>query len=735
MKMPNLKNLDYKQLGIDHGEKVVIALIAIMIGGVLYGSNWKATDKSPTEMKERAEKTKKDFEERPWDEQREKRMAGLGQGNELAQKVTALLTPLNKTGFSIEPFAPPLHPDKTLISTPRWLPVQHLIADAGVAELSLRPGTPAPDDGFIRKPVKEKEPKAKNRMSRMRQREEKEAKKEKEKDDQEKQNREAADAIPEELRAKSGAGGQQGGFGGGMGLGPRMGRNRTHDNKRDKGRRMDDAPEVPQTRQVVAKPVGRGYHFIAVRGIFPLSEQTDELARAMGLPSTQKDIQTLVQFRDFTLQRQTRGAGVDQWGPWESVDRDAVIQLLENEVDGYAPETVLDGLLDGHIVMPYPERVVGQWDRLATHPDIKEFTLSDDEVQKQVEYEWKLLEKVKNEEQQGKPTQDKGGFMGVSRNMRGLANRAQAQVGDERSIREKILDELKAGTGDRDQMNEQLEEFVRTRATPVNHFLLFRYLDIKVEPGKTYRYRVQLIVANPFKERRIEEVTDPSIIEGDSRPTEWSQPTEPVTVQDNSQFYVKRIEWHPGRTSLPYATMDVFQWFAETGTVVNKELAVQLGQILGGRKQAEVLRPAESVFDQESVLFSSRDALVDVSPGFSFDSNLHKDILDDLKGVPGIKGGASAPQQAVVVDDNGELHMLDGMDQKGEYDKTKTHYEQQNKAFDALRKPAGADEDDVFGKHKQHHAGKDKNDPRRAQGFGRKGRSRQGFGGKGGGGN
>ena len=167
--------------------------------------------------------------------------------------------------------------------------------------------------------------------------------------------------------------------------------------------------------------------------------------------------------------------------------------------------------------------------------------------------------------------------------------------------------------------------------------------------------------------------------------------------------------------------MDVFQWFAETGTVVNRELPVLLGQILGGRKPAEVLRPAENVFDNESVLFSSKAALVDVAPGFSFDqNNLHKDIFDDLKSVPSIKKtGASAPELAVVVDDNGEIHMVDGMDQKGDYDKTKTHYEQQNKAFESLKKSPDAADDDIFGKHK-HRAGskKDKNDPRRDS-FGR----------------
>ena len=142
MKMPNFKNIDYKQLGIDHGEKVVIALIALMIGGVLYGSNWKGTDKSPIAMKDQADKTNKEIDERPWDEQREKRMAGLGQGNELAEKLATLLTPVSVSGFSIESFYPPLHPDKALISRPRWLPVQHLLADDLVAEISLRAGTP-----------------------------------------------------------------------------------------------------------------------------------------------------------------------------------------------------------------------------------------------------------------------------------------------------------------------------------------------------------------------------------------------------------------------------------------------------------------------------------------------------------------------------------------------------------------------------------------------------------------
>ena len=280
----------------------------------------------------------------------------------------------------------------------------------------------------------------------------------------------------------------------------------------DKGRRgavPDDmaAPAEPAATPASTKPGGRGYRFIAVRGIFPLRDQMAELARVMGLPSTQRGAARLRAESMTSSSSQTRigASGADPWsGPWEPVDREPVVQLLENDVNGYAPETVLDGLIDPHICMPYPERIVGDWDRLATHPDIKEFTLSDDEVDKQVEFEWRLIERAKKEESKTQKPVDKGGFSALTKNMRPLANRSQATGGvDERSLREKVLAELEHGNGDKEQLNEQLAEFVRKSATAVDHYLLFRYLDIgdkdRIKPGATYRYRVKLV--SPIRSR------------------------------------------------------------------------------------------------------------------------------------------------------------------------------------------------------------------------------------------
>lgn len=705
----SLKTVDYKQFFIDHGEKLVLVVIGLMIALVLYGSNWKATDKTPATLTGKADEAKQKIDERPWPAKEEEAKAGLGQGNELAGKVAQLLTPISASTFGIQPFYPPLHPDKTLISMPKWLAVQHVIATDGVADIQLKPDVPPLDDSFIRKTTKEKETKVKTRERRRR--EPTPPKKEK-KDDKD-------ESIPDELKPKNPVG-RGGGFG--MGFANRA---LKRADKRGSRREEKEEPAEPPVRAVATKPVGRGYRFVAVRGIYPLRDQLSELARAMGWPTNQKELQSYVQFRDFKLERQTRidRPGADPWGPWEPVDREAVMQLLENDVIGYAPETVLDGLLDSHICMPYPERVVGQWGLLATHPDIKEFTLSDEEVEKQVEYEWKLLEKVQKEDEKSKPPVDKRGFAGITKNMRALTVRAQASEGDEVSIKEKILSEIKSGNGDKERMNEQLEEFVRTRATPVDHYVLFRYLDLKVDPGKTYRYRVKLTLTNPFRNKRVEEVTDPSIIEGDERETAYSEPTPPVTVQEDAQFFVKRIDSRVGRPSLPSAEMDIFQWFAETGTVVNRALQIQIGQILGGRKSADVLRPAEEVFDNEKVLFSTKDVLVDVSSRFTLDPSLHKDILDSLnKAAAGKRAAeAMAPEEALVADENGELHVIDGLDQKLEYDKTKSHYDLQNKPFESLRKPTDSD-DGLKGPLGRRLGRKGKDDPRRK--FGRGGKDK-----------
>ncbi len=88
---------------------------------------------------------------------------------------------------------------------------------------------------------------------------------------------------------------------------------------------------------------------MAVRGVFPLHDQIEALAHAMGNPSAadRQRLFSLVKFKEFQLWRQTAQPGPDPWdeakAPWELVDQQPVINLLRNEIAGWAPERVFNG--------------------------------------------------------------------------------------------------------------------------------------------------------------------------------------------------------------------------------------------------------------------------------------------------------------------------------------------------------------------------------------------------------
>ena len=272
----------------------------------------------------------------------------------------------------------------------------------------------------------------------------------------EKKDKEAEDKpeIPEELRRTSGGGQDQvegiggrglgagkgmmgrGGMGGGIGRGGMNGGGGTVQNigkragrRRKKG--QEEAPDDAIAKQVskkeIEKPVGRGYHVVAVRGVFPLREQVTEMVRAMGNSVSRHDAQEAIQMRDFKLERQTALPGPDPWrGKWDPVDRESTLDMFHNDILSFAPEAVSDGIVDNHICMPLPVRLIGEWGRLATHPDVQQFVLTPDEVQAQLEYERKVIEKMKDEKDKKDKKVDKNGFAEFTHNTRKVPKRGAA---------------------------------------------------------------------------------------------------------------------------------------------------------------------------------------------------------------------------------------------------------------------------------------------------------------------
>jgi hypothetical protein len=707
MKMPNLKTLDYKQLGIDHGEKLAIGVVALLVAWVLWSTRWsKPIAQAPAELVADATSTDEKIKTQPWPATE---AAKYKTGDDLKGDVVALLKPLELSPWLLPmQMNKPYHPDRTLITKPKWLAVSDLRADAQAVDLEMDPKLARLDDGF-KKLKREDTTKEK-------------AKKGDNKDKEEEPKK--TDDFEEFKRTSGGGGGDAGGPGfGGISLGGRGGgriggrsrpgsgggaRVENIGKRKRRGKKGAEEPEddtLTKQKKETPKPVGRGYHVVSVRGVFPLREQVAELMRVMGNSVSRREAQDLIQMHDFKLERQTARSGPDPWGgPWEPVDRESTIEMFRSDILSFAPEQVDAGLIDSHICMPLPTRLVGDWGRLATHPALKEFELSADEVQAQLDYQKKVIEKMRADELKKDSKTDKAGFAEFTNNLHKVSKTALGPGSEQdKPIQQQILDELRKKEKERaseDQINQKLIDYITKHASPQDHLLLFRFVDFNVEPGKIYRYRVKLVLNNPFQSRHAEEVADPSLIEGKTRETDdWSLATRPVYVPEDAKFFVTHVDAHPGRTTLPSAKVDLFQWFASTGTVVNREVTAQIGQVLGGLHIADVLDPAQHTYEKERVPFNTNDALVDVSQGFGLDPTVHGTFLGEINAAESKDKDAKekktateaerrtttvVPDVLVFVDRNGALRVIDGLDQQEDHQRERARYNFEKSQWDEL---------------------------------------------------
>lgn len=237
-------------------------------------------------------------------------------------------------------------------------------------------------------------------------------------------------------------------------------------------------------------------------------------------------------------------------------------------------------------------------------------------------------------------------------------------------------------TADDDERGKALKEYIKKRVTVDGELLLFRYLDFDVDPGKTYQYRVRLVLNNPNFGRLASEANgEASVVEGESRTTEWSNVTNPVTIERDVYYFVKDVDSKRGKTR-----MSVFQWDAKLGTTVNAEIDLYPGQHIGGTTEAHVIDPAKSkVEDAKKYTFVSSDMFVDTHADVSLDRTVHK----DLKLPGGSNGEARLPEEVLVVQ-MGELAVIDPIRQKTLKDRLEKNQKTQDKSFESMGEDAGA---------------------------------------------
>lgn len=633
-KLGGLKGFNAKEFLLDHAEKLALGLFGLIVLGVLFKTDWSRTDKSPQAIKAKVTDAENRIRESVWPAEKK----AAFQLKDFAGDAQRVRGPLDVTAYEYSTnMWWPLYRKQELAKEPVLLAVLDLQAKAGLVAIPTSPQPAggdllAADDGVnaanpaaAAPPADPNDPFAPRTPVR----------------------NPFGGADGEVFGAPTGpiAGGpamrgggaaagifEDGGYGGEMGMG--MGSNLE----------------------------ARGERFIAVRGVWPLWQQLENIQRAMNLQTT-NDARAYLDLLDFVLERQMAMAGDDPWaGPWEVVDIQRAFEVLDECVN-YDIERVDPQILHPVITMPMPERKVGYWGDYATHPRIERFRLPPAELEREIKLQEKLRDEYEKYEQElKKRTTARGGFDKRSVNTRGMAEmlyeNTEVATEWEQSMR---------GTMERDPtMRMQLPD-LKSRLTAVGRLLLFRYLDFDVRPGYAYRYRVKLKLRNPNFERPLDQVLTESVAQGIDRETPWSEPSNPAVIRQSVNYFLDDVERDPVTEPRPIANrslakVDFFEWDAKVGTMIRDTIDVRsFGQFLGGTRKSLRLDVVKETFKDDDVTFHSDDLLVDALMDLRLDpSKVDANMHAGLTLPPSSQRGKVGLQpEALVVTSTGEIKTLD----------------------------------------------------------------------------
>jgi len=624
-----LKGLDYKQLALQHGEKAGFGLVVLIVLLALWSTQWTGIDKKPLELENAAQASAKNLTQSDWPEEKRKEFGP----SDYLQRAMAMLQPRSGNEYLYATaMYHPLYPMKEPIREPDFRPVENLMAQTGRVIIKKRPpgfGNLAQADPLdVADPaeIQPANPQLPN------------------------------NANPQFVRRDAMAGGA--GRGGDIAPG---------------GAPFAAAPaEVPGIApdgmatdggMNPAAGTAEGRRFVSVTGIVPLRKQIDAIARALNIENL-ADASALVEYTDFKIQRQKVVAGADPWaGPWEDVNIEVALELL-TEVEEFDIDVVDPGVTDPVFTMPLPMLAYGVWADRASHPDLKNFQLSKEEQ----EQERLLSEAVLNEAaEMGEEFNEESsakGFAALQYNMRDIRSRVLSKKRPEELIantaRQYGMQVAPGAPGGR-----MLGGNFQARMAAVGRLLLFRYIDFDVAPGEAYRYRVKLELKNPNFGANLAEVVDPSVAAGPTRETDWSEPTNPVVVAEDVQYYLANVDHRPGR-NYGNAYLSIFQWDPQFGTYINNDaLAATFGQFIGGLAKSWRLDVATpSLTEVDDAAFATRDILVDTQPAPYVVLSEHPDL--NLKGRMSTARPEKIeviPDEAAIVNRYGEFVTYDNVSQ------------------------------------------------------------------------
>lgn len=413
-----LKILATKHFYLQHGEKIGVVILAAVVVMCLMSTNWAVDTRDPAALVDMTEEAQQLINASKWPEAKQEEVAVVNFMEQAQEMVEPLdVDPFRYTTTMSEPLVKP----QQLVTEPKWLPVQNLIADAGAivvellpeedydylaTQLGLGPNStnelPSESAGDETRSV---DLSLRRRVGRFG-------------ETQTVLSKRSRGLSANEARTTLGQRGRA------QLPGTRERRERDEAKRRRgardgvRGRRSGGYdPSGVDDRGLDNGPMMRaqGLRYAAVRGVFPLRKQGREIGNALRFDIPEEGTYEVL-FRDFKLQRQTAVPGPNPWKDenWEDIDIQAAVENFA-EVANFDIDVIDLRVTDSVITMPLVERLLGYWSDHATHPLLEQFTLSDEERKQMNDLNSMIAKELA--EQQAEETRGQGGFSLLVRNM------------------------------------------------------------------------------------------------------------------------------------------------------------------------------------------------------------------------------------------------------------------------------------------------------------------------------
>ncbi len=663
-----LKGMDYKQLLVDHGEKLAFGLVGLFSVFALLSTNWSSfSEFTPEDLTRSISSATSQLESREWPEEQR------GQHTEtdsVREKSTHLRSEVDVRPYeyTVE-MTWQLYPPVKKVQEPKWLRVEDVIADYGQVIVPILPTLDSETEGELASVdgKDEKDPKN-NRFAR----------------------RSPGTGAPGGDEISSILGGDEGsqytppGLGSGgagyvpPGVGP--GGSSVGSGSPEPGAYPGAYPGFPGGEMglegmgaegnTMETQLSRGERYVAIRGVFPMDMQARRIFEATNATYERNAVRAIVRIFDFEVERKERVLRDtdDAWSDWNKVDLKVATEFMQ-QLASFDSPVVHSGVRDRVITNPLPGRILGFWGDHAWHPRIANYRLTPEQQRLADLRDEKLAELLQqNAELQRQQTEQQlGGFSGLQADGNQLAMGA---MGIESAS--SAMAQLENATYLGNEMGMSATQAQQTMAElqgkdADGYILLFRYFDFDVEPGKSYQYRVRLKIKNPNALRKVDDVVDASVIAGDFRYTEWSDITKVTVVPEETHYFLSDVNT-PRNAGFPMeCNVDIYQWYQETGTTIYNNLELSLGSFIAGNPEVtKVLRPARpSLEDEEDIEFETEDFVVDLSDSIKLDIYQDKDLHAELGLSSKTKGRLGDSVEGLVLNSLGDLVALDPVSMSG----------------------------------------------------------------------